>query len=135
MRDLFVALQGGMTRLDGLLVALSALIILYFAGWMYLQPHGSQAAVFLDNQWVRQISLAEDSVTELHGHLGLVNIEVLGGRVRILEYESPRMIGTRTGWIQSSGAVTACIPCGILIRIDGEMAPTAHTERWDGIAR
>ena len=110
-------------------------IIFILSLFLYMQPAGSQAIVSLDNRKIETVALSKDSVTNILGHLGMVRVEVVSGRIRIVEYESPRMIGTKVGWIQNRGAVTACIPCGILIRIEGEMTSSAQDNQWDGIAQ
>ncbi|MBF0096132.1 MAG: NusG domain II-containing protein [Magnetococcales bacterium] len=133
--EMLVIVNRAMTALDRLLVLLTALTILLLVLWIAWQPKGSRAVVLLDNQIVRHLSLAEDSLTELVGHLGMVKIQVTEGRIRLLEYDSPRMIGSKTGWIQNRGAVLACIPCGILIRIDGAAENKADDMQWDGVAR
>ncbi|MBF0184262.1 MAG: NusG domain II-containing protein [Magnetococcales bacterium] len=98
-----------------------------------LQPHGNQAVVTLDNNLINTISLEKDAHYYVNGHLGPVRVEVKNQQIRIVEYDSPRMIGTRTGWVQHNGAITACLPCGVVIRVLGNQED--NSVNYDSIAR
>ncbi|MBF0152970.1 MAG: NusG domain II-containing protein [Magnetococcales bacterium] len=78
--------------------------------------------------------LRQNTVLQVDGHLGSVHIEVRDQRVRLLEYQSPRLVGTMTGWIGKSGQVTACIPCGVIIKIKGQEGRTSQ-DLYDGVVR
>ncbi len=123
------------TRADRWVMALSLLLIGGLASYLALRPAGQQAVIQRDNQTVLTLSLTRDQQTEVEGHLGPVVIQIKEGRVRLLEYASPRMIGTRSGWIAQSGAMVACVPCGILIRVTGGQADHSSDNHYDGIAR
>ncbi|MBF0455735.1 MAG: NusG domain II-containing protein [Magnetococcales bacterium] len=123
---------------DRWLMALSALLLIGYAGFGAGQ-RGTLVTIHRDNQPLNRLALAEDSSLLVAGRLGSVTVEVKGGRARLLEYDSPRMIGTRTGWIEKAGEIAVCVPCGILIQIQGEEAnPTSsklNSHGLDGIAR
>ena len=123
------------TPADRWTMGLSALLIGGFAGYLALRPAGQQAVVQRDNQTVLTLALTQNQQVEVAGRLGPVAIQVQDGRVRLLEYASPRLIGTRTGWIVASGAMVACVPCGILIRVEGGNTGHPQTDHFDGIAR
>ncbi|HIJ85345.1 MAG: hypothetical protein HW380_756 [Magnetococcales bacterium] len=84
-----------------------------------------------------QWPLDRNTVIEVRGRLGPVQVEIRDRRVRLLEYQSPRLLGTMTGWIEKSGQLTACVPCAVIVQVkaltsDGESSsPTGY----DGIAR
>ena len=85
------------------------------------QQAGSQAVVYRDNHLVLSLSLSKNQKTQVEGKLGPVTIEVKGGKIRIREYASLRMIATRSGWIQATGSILTCVPCGIFIKIDRQV--------------
>ncbi|MBF0627931.1 MAG: NusG domain II-containing protein [Magnetococcales bacterium] len=107
------------TPMDRLVMGITALAIVVSGVTAHGKP-GKQAVVFRDNRPVLTLPLSQDTKKELAGRLGPVTIQVEQGRVRLLEYQSPRMIGTRTGWIQGAGRTTACVPCGVLVRVEGQ---------------
>ncbi|MBF0347823.1 MAG: NusG domain II-containing protein [Magnetococcales bacterium] len=81
--------------------------------------------------------LRRDTVMEVAGRLGPVRVEVRDHRVRLLEYQSPRLVGTMIGWIARPGQLTACIPCGVVIQIKGQGKddPSSTPDHYDGIIR
>ncbi|MEO5363288.1 MAG: NusG domain II-containing protein [Magnetococcus sp. DMHC-8] len=128
-------LRRATNRADRQVMVGSLLMIVGLAIYLFLRPAGQQAVVQRDDQTVLTLSLSHDQQQEVAGRLGPVVIQVQGGRVRLLEYASPRLIGTRSGWIASAGAMVACVPCGILVRVAGEEAPQSSPDHFDGIAR
>ncbi|MBF0178431.1 MAG: NusG domain II-containing protein [Magnetococcales bacterium] len=116
---------------DRWVILISALAIAALMVAMMRMP-GNRATVYRDNQPILTVAMDRDLTTEVTGRLGPVRIQVEGGRIRLLEYDSPRMIGTRTGWIRDAGGTTACVPCGILIRVEGE--PEGTTREFDAVA-
>ncbi|MBF0400946.1 MAG: NusG domain II-containing protein [Magnetococcales bacterium] len=128
-------LQRATTTADRWIILLSALLIGGFGWQISSRPPGQQAIIERDNQIILTLPLSHNQRQEVQGRLGSVAIEVEDGRVRLLEYASPRMIGTRSGWISRSGAMLACIPCGILIRVEGGSTAPADNQPYDSIAR
>ncbi|MBF0423612.1 MAG: NusG domain II-containing protein [Magnetococcales bacterium] len=99
---------------------------------------GEEIVVIHDAQAQEKLwPLNRNLLLSVEGKLGPVQVEVNDRRVRLLEYRSPRLVGTMTGWINRTGQVTACIPCGVVIQIKGRGAGTmtpSH-EAYDGIIR
>ncbi|MBF0418667.1 MAG: NusG domain II-containing protein [Magnetococcales bacterium] len=103
-----------------------------------LGDSGEEIVVIRDAQAKETLwPLGRDKVSQVQGKLGPVQVEVRDRRVRLLEYRSPRLVGTMTGWIHRAGQVTACIPCGIVIQIKGNRAEkmTPAQDTYDGIIR
>lgn len=122
-------LAASATPADRWLLALSATAIV--AGiWWPLHGVASHARVALNNQPVMRLPLHQDGEFPVQGRLGEVAVQVREGRVRLLEYASPRMIGTRTGWISRAGQVTACVPCGVMVQVEG-----GEQNRYDALAK
>ncbi|OSM01374.1 hypothetical protein MAIT1_01312 [Magnetofaba australis IT-1] len=93
--------------------------------------------MYRDNHLVATLPLDRDAALEVAGRLGPVRIETHGGQARLLEHRSARMIGTRTGWIGSSGRVAVCVPCGVLVKITGNAATRGADDpnAFDAIAQ
>lgn len=98
------------------------------------QVPGQRVIVSRDNQPILSLPLDQPVVREVAGRLGPVQIEVADGRARLLEYQSPRLIGTRTGWIERAGQVAACVPCGVVLTLEGGRAGPDETG-FDAISR
>ncbi|MBF0177359.1 MAG: NusG domain II-containing protein [Magnetococcales bacterium] len=99
------------------------------------QPEG---VVLVRDAKTRQMtwSLQRNAIMQVEGLLGPVQVEIHDHRVRLLEYQSLRLVGTMTGWISRPGQVTACIPCGVVVQIKGRARPeNGSAEPYDGIAR
>lgn len=128
-------LQRATTPTDRWIIGISAVLIVGFAWHIAHRPAGQHAIIQRDNQTILTLPLTRNTQREVAGRLGPVTIEVENGRVRLLEYASSRMIGTRSGWISAGGAMVACIPCGILVRVEGSTTDQSHAIPFDGIAR
>ncbi|MEO5340611.1 MAG: NusG domain II-containing protein [Magnetococcus sp. MYC-9] len=128
-------LQRATTVADRWLILCTALLITGCASYLALRPAGQRAIVQRDNQTVRTLALDNNQQMHVEGRLGPVLIQVQDGRVRLLEYASPRMIGTRSGWIATAGSMVACVPCGILIRVEGGDSVPTRSDALDGITR
>lgn len=131
MRFLFL-LGRATTLADRWMMGLSGLGIVLLGVFMSAAP-GRQATVFRDNRPVLTLPLDRDVTQEVAGRLGPVMVEVRQGQIRLLEYNSPKMLGTRTGWIQGAGRMTACVPCGILVRVEGSGKQSGS--EYDGVAQ
>lgn len=135
----FLLIQKATTLWDRWLMMLTALIILLFVWQTTNQSPGKTAIVYLDNKPLLTLSLAEEKKITVNGHLGMVEIQIQSGKIRLLEYASQKLIGTRTGWIYKKGSLLACVPCGIVIKVTGISSHKKDTEKrenlYDGIAR
>lgn len=107
------------SRSDRVVMVVSGVVILALAVTRQSAP-GERAVIYRDNRPVLTLSLDQDRKQEVSGRLGPVVIQVEQGRIRLLEYASPRLIGTRTGWIRDAGQTAACVPCGIVIQVTGK---------------
>lgn len=123
------------TRADRWLVFMTALFIAITLIYSVTRPKGATVVILRDNQPVLTLSLAIDQQTQVSGRLGPVTIQIRNNAVRLLEYNSPRQIGMRSGWISSSEAMLACVPCGILVQVTGKKAVLDKKNHLDGIAR
>ncbi|MBF0284289.1 MAG: NusG domain II-containing protein [Magnetococcales bacterium] len=117
---------------DRAVIAGSALAIGALGMGLQGEP-GRMVQIYRDNQPVAQLALEKNGETTVEGRLGPVRVEVAEGRARLLEYASARMIGMRTGWVSRAGQAAVCIPCGVLLRIDGPPELQAMSEGTPGV--
>ncbi len=62
---------------------------------------------------IYRYNLNENRKITVEGELGEVVIEVKDGNIRMLEDESPRQIGVKTGWVSMAGFSIICLPCKV----------------------
>lgn len=117
--------------LSAMLLTLTGILALILGG---TYAPGANAAIYLDNTLQAVLPLNQPVTREFKGRLGPVAIDVKNGAARIREYDSPRLIGTKTGWIKNSGQVAACVPCGLLIKIQGQGLHSGKND-FDAVAR
>lgn len=104
--------------------------------WWTLQGQPQGMVVIRDAQAHEMVwPLNQDTVMQVVGRLGSVKVEVRDHQVRLLEYQSPRLVGTMMGWISRPGQLTACIPCGVVVQIKGNGLDGASEDLYDGIVR
>ena len=51
-----------------------------------------------------------------------LTIEAERGRIRVEKSDCPDQVCVETGWISLPGQVSACVPAGVVIRIEGSAA-------------
>ena len=65
------------------------------------------------------LPLAEDTRLTLTGRDNIaVTVEIAGGRVRFLESGCPDRLCVDSGWLSAPGTGAACVPAGILLRLN-----------------
>lgn len=74
--------------------------------------------------------LQPDRELALSGPLGDTLVEFSSNRVRVVESPCPNKICIKTGWIEKSGQVIACLPNKVVLTLSGE-----DEEGVDGVAR
>ncbi|MBF0618538.1 MAG: NusG domain II-containing protein [Candidatus Omnitrophica bacterium] len=78
-------------------------------------PASPGILIYHEQALLSKISLSKDGVVPILN--GKMQIEVKGGRVRVLESDCPQHVCMRTGWIQYVGQTIVCVPNHILIEI------------------
>ncbi|WP_130470071.1 NusG domain II-containing protein [Candidatus Magnetaquicoccus inordinatus] len=123
------------TSLDKLVLVVTLFYILIYIFLQTSTTQGNYTEIYLDNKLLKTLQLTYNQKTEILGHLGVVVVEIDSMRARIVEYKSPKMIGTRTNWISGSGAIAACIPCGVMVKIVNDSFSYSNNSEYDGIAQ
>ena len=80
----------------------------------------SRAEVVVSGQEALSIDLGWDGVHDVLGPMGVTQIEVRGGRLRVLSSPCPRQVCRHGGWIGKAGEMLVCLPNEIVIRVPGE---------------
>ena len=99
-------------------------VVLLLAGMsffiLYIRAEPGRTAVVTTPSGSFVLSLEEDTLRELEGEGGIrVVIRVAEGRVRFEESGCPDKICVHTGWLSRAGQSAACLPAGIILRVEG----------------
>ena len=109
-----------MSRADRLLIAVLALLAL--AAWplaaLAMDGPGEQVVV-TGPLGSSSFPLSGDQEIAVVGSRGMVNVEVSGGRVRVVESNCPDHTCVKTGPITAAGSVVACVPNRVVVRVAG----------------
>jgi len=109
-----------MTRGDHIFVG--ALVAAALLAWPLVASAGSagDTALVTGPTGASRVSLGADSALVVQGRIGEVDVLVEGGAVSVVEAPCSDQVCVHTGAISASGAVVACVPNGVVIRIEGD---------------
>jgi len=94
--------------------------IALFANMGSWNSKGDWVVIEVGRKEVSRISLSVDRVQDVEGPLGITQVEVKGGRARILRSPCKNKVCIKTGYIQYADRLAACIPNRVVVRILGE---------------
>ena len=84
----------------------------------YIEPDkGDYCTVYVDGEMVLELSLTEDSVTEIPGTHAVLTVR--DGAVAVTENDCPNKICMKTGYIDDKGGTIVCAPNKIVVRVSG----------------
>ncbi len=112
-----------MTRADYIVVALAFLLLpfLYLTFWGNGQ-HGEQVVIRIAGHEAQHYPLSKNKKIKLEGPKGKSVIEISDGQVRFLESPCQGKQCILAGWLNKDGDVSACLPNGISIQVQGREA-------------
>lgn len=120
-----------MSRADRILiVALACALLLAWPVGSALAGQRASRVVVSGPGGQSVLALDRDGVYEIAGLAGGVTVRIRSGTVSVTEAACPDRICVRTGTVHSPGAVIACVPNGIVVRVEGR-----GDGRLDGIVR
>lgn len=74
------------------------------------------AYVYRKNEVIKRIDLSIDNIYEVEGKLGNVKIEVLNGKIRVVEENSNYHLCSKQGFIKNNESIV-CLPNEIVIKL------------------
>lgn len=92
------------------------------AGWWQMLGDDTRARVATIRSVegeTRELSLSRDATVEIAGRRGPSRIRVEDGRARFVASPCTRDVCIRQGWLSAAGAVAACAPNGVTLRLAG----------------
>ena len=109
-----------MTRADRIVIAIIAVVAL--VSWPIVASGAGRSAdtvTISGPMGVTTVPLSQDGVYDVEGTLGGVRVRVTDGEVCVVDAVCPDRICELTGAVSSPGAVIACVPNGVTVRIGG----------------
>lgn len=113
-----------------LIITIMVVSIILFLSFMFFaqQTNHLMAHISIDKKTVGLIDLDTNGIHEYPAPLGPVRIEVLNGKIRMLESSCPDQLCVHQGFLDNSNGSIICIPNHLVIELD---QPTAY----DGVSR
>lgn len=102
-----------------LILCISIIVLVIIYGLFRIDNHNDkEAIVYYDNDSILKIDMNIDNTYEVNGYNGLVKIEVVDHRIRVIEENSPKHLCSRQGFISNSYETIICLPNKIVIEIE-----------------
>ena len=114
---------------DILLVA----AVLAAAALLVARPEGRtprSASVRVGHEVVRVLPLDEGARLDVTGPVGVSQLRVEDGRIRVLASPCAQQVCVRRGWLRQVGDVAVCVPNRLVVRVEGAGGPS-----FDGVSR
>ena len=105
--------------LDWLILWLALFITLgSFCLWTVPQQR-LRVQIYQEGELYREVDLAATKMIAVKGPLGITEVQVQQGKVRIAKDPSPRQYCVQKGWLDKAGQIAICLPNHISIFIVG----------------
>lgn len=100
------------------ILIISFLVLLIFK---FYRNDSKYAYVYRNNKIIKKIDLTVDNIYEVEGKLGIVKIEVLNNKIRVIEENSNYHLCSRQGFIDDSYSSIVCLPNEIIIKLKSDI--------------
>lgn len=108
-------------RGDLWVIAAVLLLALGAFAWQSLGGKDGATVTIVTPSETKTLPLSEDATLNIVGkndhHL---TVQVKDGAARVVESDCPDRVCVNSGWLSRAGSSAACVPAGVLVRIDGE---------------
>lgn len=98
------------------------LLLMSFASLMFVRsfnPVGTFCVIESPIHTVERFPLAHDTTVAVTGTIGTTSIRITSNGVWVVDSPCPNKLCERMGRIKNAGEVLACVPNGIVVRIEG----------------
>ena len=122
-------------RGDLLVLGVVLAMALGWLGWRAARPQTGHRVTIETPDGTRVLPLAQDTTLTLTGRNDIsVTIAIADGAARFVASGCPDHVCVNTGRVARPGATAACVPAGVVVRIDGG-ADTSTDGEVDAVAR
>jgi len=114
------------TPLDRIIVLALAIGVLSLLWVLGNTPKGARVVVEVHGEVVYTAPMVRDGKVGIDGPLGETEIVIRKGSVSIVDSPCPLKVCVGMGEVSRSGELLACVPNGILVRIEGGKEARDH---------
>jgi hypothetical protein len=106
------------TKGDKILVGVLFSVTLILISQMNLSTRkGDWAVIEVDQKVVKRVPLAKNQIIPVEGRLGVTHVEILDGRAHIHSSPCQNKVCIKSGFIQSTDRVAACLPNRVVLKV------------------
>ncbi|MEN9847917.1 MAG: hypothetical protein RL368_657 [Pseudomonadota bacterium] len=105
-----------------LICACVAVVWSYQHYWHWHEEVAEYALIFVDQQVPFKVSLREDRLVRVNGHLGESLLQVEAGKIRFIASPCQGKQCIHAGWLHEDGDFAACLPNHVSVELQGEHA-------------
>ena len=106
------------TNGDKILVGVLFSVTLILISQMDLSTRkGDWAVIEVDQKVVKRVPLTKNQIIPVEGRLGVTQVEILDGRAHIHSSPCQNKVCIKSGFIQSTNRVAACLPNRVVLKV------------------
>ena len=95
-------------------------------GWLFMYwgiefSKGDLVVIEVNQNEAERLALTTDQKKEVKGPLGITEVEIKKGQVRIVKSPCKNKVCIKSGYIRYADRLVACIPNRVVVRIVGSM--------------
>ena len=95
-------------------------------GWLFMYwgidfSKGDLVVIEVNQSEAERLALTTDQKKEVKGPLGMTEVEIKKGQVRIVKSPCKNKVCIKSGYIRYADRLVACIPNRVVVRIVGSM--------------
>lgn len=110
-----------MNKNDFKLILIVIVLVIFLLIFFYKpKEEASFAIVYYKSEIVLKIDLNIDKIYEVNGDNGIVKIEVLNKKIRVIEETSNYNLCSKQGFISNKGESIICLPNKIIIELPSD---------------
>ncbi len=102
-----------------LIAALAVFNILLFTQTDFKKEKGSWVVIEVNQKIVKRAPLAMNQIIDVKGKLGITQVEIRDGRAHIRRSPCLNKVCIKSGYIQYTDRLAACIPNRVVVKIRG----------------
>lgn len=98
-----------------------AVVLILFSSWLLVTEKGDSAAIYVDGELYRRVSLSENCEIEVKSQFGQNTVAVKNGKVKIINSDCPGK-DCEVGEISETSRSLVCLPNRLTVIIEGNKA-------------
>lgn len=96
--------------LDWVILVSAVLVIVGSFSFWTIPQQKLRVQIYQEGELYREVDLAATTMIAVKGPLGVTQVQVQRGKVRIIKDPSPRQYCVQKGWLYKAGQIAICLP-------------------------